>query len=75
MEVPTMASRRLREIPQPEEGSRPVYLAVDGPVVTGGGDLSYQCAGSAATLIRNVSPGLATEVVVKCSRCGTWNEQ
>lgn len=70
-----MASRRLREIPQPEEGSRPVYFAENGPAVTGGGELSHQCAGCGAILIRNVSPGLATDVVVKCSRCGTWNEQ
>jgi len=70
-----MASRRLREIQQPAAGSRPVYLAGESPAVTGGGDESYECAGCGAVLIRNVSPGLATDVVVKCSRCGTWNEQ
>jgi hypothetical protein len=44
------------------------------PLLVGGGETDYTCAGCQTVLMRKVDPAKVIERVLKCPTCGTLNE-
>ena len=72
-----MAKRTLamRLIPEPEPGTRALLIPPSGaPALRGGGPLSYTCGRCGNTLLKDLMFEQARSYVVKCGKCGAFNE-
>jgi hypothetical protein len=68
--------RRLRVIPEPEEGTASVLVPGDdftGPFITGVGPETYVCGSCTAILLLNVTPGQIVGIVFQCPVCKAYN--
>jgi DNA-directed RNA polymerase subunit RPC12/RpoP len=72
-----MAKRSIvmRVIPEPSPGSRAVLIPRGSdPGLRGGGPLSYTCGKCGTTLLKDLMFEQARNFVVKCGKCGVFNE-
>jgi len=65
----------MRVIPEPAPGSRAVLIPQSGaPALRGGGPLSYTCGKCGNLLLKDLIVEQARSYVVRCGRCGAFNE-
>jgi phage FluMu protein Com len=85
-----MVEIKCRTIPEPKEGTRPIYRkrndddnksnntsSLNEPFIQGhpGGELDYVCGSCKKVLAENVSQGeITTDIVFQCPRCQAYNE-
>jgi hypothetical protein len=67
-----------RIIPEPQEGTRPIYKKNRGeiePFIVGGGDVDYICGRCNNIIAENVSQGqIPSDAVYQCPNCQSFNE-
>lgn len=67
-----------RIIPEPQEGTRPIYKkngSKTEPFIVGTGDLDYICGRCDNIIAHNVSQGqIASDAVYQCPNCQAFNE-
>lgn len=72
--------KRLRVIPEPEEGTRSVLVPTDdvvGPVINGPGGrgtTDQVCGSCGRVLIAGIAPSQVMEMVIRCPDCGSYND-
>jgi hypothetical protein len=71
--------RRLKVIPEPAENTRSVLAggeSRDSLIIEGeaGVDLSYDCGACGSPLAYGVRPGQLQNLVLRCNKCGAFNE-
>ena len=65
----------MKVIPEPAPGSRALLIPPTGaPALRGGGPLSYTCGRCGNTLLKDLMVEQARSYVVKCGKCGAFNE-
>jgi DNA-directed RNA polymerase subunit RPC12/RpoP len=74
-----VAAHRLEVIPKPAEGTRSVLVTDrtddDFFYMTGEfTDDSYECGSCGRPLVRGVRPGTLQDIVLRCPRCGSYND-
>jgi len=65
---------KLGIIPKPSEGSRTVIESKVSPTFKGGGDVDYLCGSCGALIAEKVRRGQIRNIVVRCPKCGQYNE-
>ena len=67
-----------RIIPEPQEGTRPIYKKSGSkiePFIVGAGDLDHICDRCDNIIVRSASPGqIALDAVFQCPNCQTFND-
>ncbi|MGB6595312.1 MAG: hypothetical protein WCC17_23765 [Candidatus Nitrosopolaris sp.] len=66
-----------RIIPEPQEGTRPIYRknSTIEPFIVGRGDIDYICGACNNIIAQNVSQGqIAADAVYQCPNCQSFNE-
>ena len=67
----------MTTIPEPPNGTRAVYKGRGAGTIAFRGEgrgLSYVCGRCSATLAKDVRGGSLNNLVLKCNRCGAFNE-
>jgi DNA-directed RNA polymerase subunit RPC12/RpoP len=69
----------LQVIPEPEAGTRSVFITdnTDPDFIFVQGsleDIEYTCGNCGRVLMRGVAPGQVINVVLRCPRCGQFND-
>ena len=67
----------MRTIPEPPKGTRAVYRGRGAGTIAFRGEdeaLSFVCGKCSSTLAKNVKGGQLNNLVLKCNRCGAFNE-
>lgn len=65
----------MRVIPEPAPGSRALLIPQSGaPALRGGGPLTYTCGRCGNTLLKDLMYEQARSYVVRCHKCGAFNE-
>jgi DNA-directed RNA polymerase subunit RPC12/RpoP len=67
--------RKLKTIPEPKKGTRPVFASKTLPVIKSkGGNTTYLCGNCGAKLGENIIEGKFKNVVLKCPNCNLYND-
>lgn len=72
-----MVSRKLKVIPEPEEGTRAVLKPTSkdaATIIEGDGSLDLLCGTCGFTLAKSVNEGQLRNLVLYCYQCGSYND-
>ena len=70
-----MGAVQMTRVPEPTPNTRTAFVCPPrGPCLTGGGDMTYACAGCGRTLLEDVSFDRVRGVLFKCEVCDTFND-
>ena len=65
---------KLSTVPKPREGSCTVIESKVSPAFRGEGDADYICGDCGALIAEKVRRGQIRNIVVRCPKCGQYNE-
>jgi hypothetical protein len=66
---------KMRQAKDPDPNKYAVFEVTGNPAIRGeGGSLNYTCSSCTSVLIEKVFSEQVADVVVKCAKCGTYNE-
>jgi uncharacterized Zn finger protein len=69
-----MPDRKAKIIPEPTPGTRQVIDQKSLPVAVSSGDVNVQCGSCGSVLIQGLVGAEFGDIVIKCPRCGAFNE-
>ena len=66
--------RKLKIVPEPELGTRTVFVGKILPFLKGSGDLNLLCGNCKAILAKRINEGQVRNIVIQCPICKFYNE-
>ncbi len=69
-----MPDRKAKIISEPSPGTRPIIDQKSLPVAVSSGDVNVQCGSCGTVLIQGMIGTEFAGIVIKCPRCGQFNE-
>jgi DNA-directed RNA polymerase subunit RPC12/RpoP len=65
----------MKVIQEPKDATRTILNPkFAGPVMSGGGNITYKCGSCESILLKDVKYKSAEDMVIKCAQCGSYNE-
>jgi hypothetical protein len=72
--IPQVSGKKAKIIPEPAPGTRAVIDQKTLPVAVSSGDVNYLCGTCGVLLIQGIVGDQFNNLVIKCPKCGTFNE-